>query len=291
MASTKETNPLAGGAASNTEEKVYTRGDMAKVLATAKMYKTMYEETDKQVKILREQVKICTDNSLQIANDIVSRVVRLEQQQEYTQGTQNEQVENKKEKKQSPKQDEKQRKAQITEKQAAKDNSVKDGDLKEDATSFMIRGLKGLREYYGAPQADPAQLVHFLLNDTSIKFNKILIADKTAQQKGDRRGARAIIVNVPTYEDKQEAMMKLEKFIAQQRIKEIGICDYFAKSEMDMVKQLERVGAARRRQGGVIRYRVLKKQGSIVLQTLERGGMYKDMEVAEDELAKYVKKT
>lgn len=296
-------NPTSkGGSENQPGEKVYTQEDMAKVLTTAKMYKTMYEETSKQINILREEVKTCTDKSLLIVSNLIDRVEQLEKERtntpvykssnntELEKLTKHRDVERVVEiAQQKLEETQKEHETNPEEQAGIRPYGQKIELPNEVASTFLIRGLQGLRNYYQAPQADPAHLVHKLLYDVWCTYSRISIADKEVQQKGDRLNARAMIVIMKTPGYKKEAMIKLRKVITQNRIKGVSVCDYFQKDDLDLVKQMERVGSAWKREGRIIRYRVINKQGHVVLQTLEGGGNFKDTEVAEDELAKYEK--
>ncbi len=99
--------------------------------------------------------------------------------------------------------------------------------------------------------------------------------------------ARAMIVVMRSPSHKKEALIRMKRFLSQKAIKDVSINDCFPNEVLDIAKQLARYGAAQRRAGGIIRYRVINKQGRPVLQTLKEGENFKDNKVADSELEKY----
>ena len=162
-------------APSSSSDKVYTQEDLAKVLSKAKLYKTLYEEADKQVNLLNERLKECTDNNLMLANDILDRIITLENEHSTfreEQGTLRAELQSVTEQLT----EERTKWKNIAEKAKHQEEGNGSGTAKRlpahhDVTddkgdsSFVIGGLQGLRKFYQAPRVDPAQLVRNVLYD------------------------------------------------------------------------------------------------------------------------------
>jgi len=99
--------------------------------------------------------------------------------------------------------------------------------------------------------------------------------------------ARAMIVVMRSPNHKKEAMIRIKRFLAQKKIRDVSINDCFPNDTLDKAKALARYGAAQRRAGGIIRYRVVNKQGQAVLQMLKEGGNFKDADISEEHLESY----
>jgi hypothetical protein len=99
--------------------------------------------------------------------------------------------------------------------------------------------------------------------------------------------ARAMIVVMRSPNHKKEAMIRIKRFLAQKKIRDVSINDCFPNDTLDKAKALARYGAAQRRAGGIIRYRVVNKQGQAVLQMLKEGGNFKDANISEEQLEPY----
>ena len=287
--------------------RVYSQEDVAQVVKAATLYRSMYEETKLQVQLLQNQLHTFTDTQRMANNEMMGRIVTLETGHSKMQTNQSvleshmqdlntkfndmgiEIQELKKTTEELHTWQDGVQEEWMGYKQQLQDQSGGKEKEKDDDCSFLVGGLNGLREYYQTPQADPAQLIRNLLYDTwSYCTNeRIVIADGAARNSGDRMQARAMIAVMRSPAHKKEAMIRIKRFLSQKKIKDVSINDCFPNDTLDTAKRLARYGAAQRRAGGIIRYRVVNKQGQAVLQTLKEGENFKDTQVPEAELANF----
>ncbi len=289
---------------STSSDKVYTQEDLAKVLFKAKQYKTLYKEADKQVNLLQDRMKVCTDNNLMLANEILDRIITLENElstfraeqvmlktelQSVTEQLAKEKGTRKKEDGDTTEKDQKTRERGERNDNGAT-NTKPDHHTSSDDTgdsSFVIGGLIGLRKFYHAPRVDPAQLIRNVLYDLWIPCAhvKISIADKTASDARDRQKARAMIVTMRTPKQKKDAIQKIKRYLLQWGIEETSVEDYFPNHTLSKAKKLRGYAAELKREGKIHGYRVINVQGTVVLQTCQEGEAYESIDESHIDLS------
>ncbi len=277
-------------------EKVYTQEDLAKVLSKAKLYKTLYEEADKQVNLLNERLKTCTDNNLMLANDILDRIITLENEhttyrteQAVLKERMSLVVEQLDMEKSQWKDTADKLQHHLEGSKSGTANSLQDQQHAEDnkgVSSFVVGGLHGLRKLYNAPKLDPAQLIRNVLYDIWVpcKNVKISIADKTANEARDRQKARAMIITMQTGQQKKETIQKFKRYLLHWGIEETSVEDYFPSQLLPRAKQLRKHAADLKKAGRIHGYRVLNVQGAVVLQTCKEGEEYVSMDDSQIDL-------
>ena len=157
---------------------------------------------------------------------------------------------------------------------------------KGEDCSFFLGGIQALREFYGNERADPAQVVRDLLYDTHsyCSLERLALADGMARQQNNRMQARAMIVVMRSPTHKKEALIRIKRYLSQNEIRDVSIGDCFSNDLMDKARALGRMGAAQRREGVIIKYRVMNRMGDAVMQTMKKGEPFKDAEVTEADL-------
>ncbi len=287
-------------------DKVYTQEDLAKVLSKAKQYKILYEEADKQINLLQERMKVCTDNNLMLANDILDRIITLENEQFILRA---EHAMLKTELQSVTEQLAKERGQRNMEDGDTADMNQKyeeSGELRDIAntkiesdrhyssdvkgdSSFVIGGLQGLRKLYHAPRVDPSQLVRNVLYDlwSPCTRVKISIADKTASDAGDRQKARAMIVTMRTPKQKKDTIQKIKRYLLHWGVEETSVEDYFPSHILGKAKQLRGYAAEMKREGKIHGYRVINVQGTVVLQVCKEGEAYESIDESQIDLSNH----
>ncbi len=162
----------------------------------------------------------------------------------------------------------------------------KNVEEKGEDCSFIVGGIQALRQFYGNERADPAQVVRDLLYDTHsyCSLERMALADGQARQQKNRMQARAMIVVMRSPTHKKEALIRIKRFLSQNEIREVSVSDCFSNDSMDKARALGRMGAAQRREGLIIKYRVINRMGDAVMQTMKKGEPFSDMEVSEADL-------
>ncbi len=82
----------------------------------------------------------------------------------------------------------------------------------------------------------------------------------------------------------KEALIRIKRYLSQNEIRDVSIGDCFSNDLMDKARALGRMGAAQRREGVILKYRVMNRMGDAVMQTMKKGEPFKDAEVTEADL-------
>jgi len=266
----------------------------------------MIESFSEQINIMKQQLDHFTSNQISANNEMGARIVSLETystQQATISGVLEEKIKDhdvKISKMEKHLSGSHQRAIELLERHNALENDWlswkgtygqhKFEERKEDdSSSFFLGGIQPLRDFFGNQRADPAQVARDLLYATNsyCSMDRMVLADGQARQQKNRMQARAIIIVMRSPNHKREALIRIKRFLAQQQIREVSISDCFPNQSMDKARALARMGAGQRREGLIIRYRVINRQGDAVLQVLKEGDSFKDLEVTEEEIQQY----
>jgi len=162
----------------------------------------------------------------------------------------------------------------------------------DTASSFFIGGIPTLREWYQDSQADPAEILNWILREISMycAMERMQIADNDA--KGNRMAARAMIVVMRSPSKKKEAIIRLKRWLAHEGItRGVTVMDCFPSSTRDTAKAIGRYCTEMRREGKILQYRILNRDGVPVLQVKDKDGAYRDEEVPEGQLSAHKEAT
>jgi len=161
------------------------------------------------------------------------------------------------------------------------------GEPSDDtASAFFIGGIPALREWYQDPQADPAEIINWILRETSMycTMDRMQTADNEA--KGNRMAARAMVVVMRSASKKKEAIIRIKRWLAKEGIaRGVTVMDCFPSSSREQAKSLGKYALDMRREGIFLQYRIINREGTPILQTKDQSGAYRDEEVTEEQLA------
>lgn len=160
-----------------------------------------------------------------------------------------------------------------------------------DGNAFFLGGIQTLKKFYQSPNADPAEIVHYLLKDLNLycSMERCTIADGQARSAGDRMKARAVVIVMRSPHHKKEAIVCIKRYLGECNVKNVTVSDTFPTNKMERVKILSRIAQKEKNDKKIVRYRVVNKGGNTVLQTQRRNkDTFKDVQLTDDQIASFV---
>ena len=157
-----------------------------------------------------------------------------------------------------------------------------------DDHALFLGGIHALRDFFKSPNADPAQIVKYLLMDLHMycSMDRCGLADGQARTAGDRMQARAMVIVMRSVQHKKETIIRIKRYLGQNQIRNVTVSDIFPPDKIEKVKAYSRYAQKAKNEKKIARYRVVNKEGNVTLQIQERNnGKYKDYQPTEEQLA------
>jgi len=160
------------------------------------------------------------------------------------------------------------------------------GEADDTSSAFFIGGIPALRDWYQDPQADPAEIINWILRDTSMycAMDRMQTADNEA--RGNRMAARAMVIVMRSSSKKKEAIIRIKRWLAKEGINRgVTVMDCFPATAREAAKSLGKYALNMRKEGKFLQYRIINREGTPILQIKDQSGAYRDEEVTEEQLA------
>ena len=169
------------------------------------------------------------------------------------------------------------------------------GSNSDQGASIFMGGVQKLRDWNNDYESDPVTLVADLFRYLNIYqyITRMSLADNNSKTKGDRMGARAVIIGLISHQHKKDAIIALKRYLADNArdgLWGIDVGDCFSSDLIQRARVLTKYATAKKRRGKIIRFRVINKNGDAVLQTAQRGNPYRDDTPTEEELCRFMEK-
>jgi hypothetical protein len=168
---------------------------------------------------------------------------------------------------------------------AGADGRPTGGQALAHTAAFFLGGIPQLRTLLELGQgADPMEVVSSVMQDIQMycAVDHIFLADTQAM---NRINARAVVIYMRTPFHKQEAMIKLKRFLAHWEVQEATVRDCFPTDMMERARHLASYGAhLRRTEDSARRYQVINRNSEPILQVAGSNGRYVDQGVDEEAL-------
>jgi len=142
---------------------------------------------------------------------------------------------------------------------------------------LYLTGIGKLREKLVPPPDDPCDVVHTILHrvGSSAYYKKIVPVLPASKTRKDTD--QAIIYFTSVYHRKYAAA-ELRRFFAKERMTSVSVRDLFEKSDVQLAKQMTRLGFQMRLERTICRFRVANIRGVPVLLTAGQDRKYSEMD-------------
>ena len=159
----------------------------------------------------------------------------------------------------------------------------------DQSSSLFLGGLQGLRGWRNDYESDPLELVGELMQHLHIFYfmDRISMADNSARDSGDRLAARAVIITMRSPHHRREAIIKIKKWLNDQRhngLEGVSVGDCFPNNMVMRARKLGKYAFERKKQGQLHRFRVINRRGEAVLQISQKDRPFEDCHPTEEEL-------